>query len=153
MGFFDKLFGRKENTNQPENKTGNAGNTDQSNISYQDKLLAAKQFYPFDRWSESYDDGLTQYTKENCNKTQKVFDDLIASLIDLGENAGEEQKKELFRIAILKTNQLNDEIEGLIETGEREDLCELTNIITTASGLDPQKYGDGEGLATEWREW
>ena len=115
--------------------------------------MATKEFYPFARWRESFNDGLTQYTKENCNKIQKVFDNLIKALIDAGENASEKQKKELFKIAILKTNQLNNEIEELIETGEREDLCELTDKITTACGLDPQKYGDGEGLASEWREW
>lgn len=153
MGFFDKLFGKKESAKQPQNKTANADTTDAISADYQSKLLSTKQFYPFDRWRESYKDGLTQYTKENCDKTRKVFDDLIASLIKSGENASEEQKKELFKTAILKTNQLNEEIDGLIETGEREDLCELTDKITIACGLDPHKYGDGEGLASEWRDW
>ncbi len=145
MGFFDKLFGKKDSVNKPQNQT--------TNIDYQKKLLATKEFYPFDKWRESYNDGLTQYTKQNCDKTKKVFDDLITSLINLGENGSEEQKKELFKSAIIKTNILNDEIEGLIETGEREDLCELTDKITVACGLDPHKYGSGEGLASEWRKW
>lgn len=153
MGFFDKLFGKKDSTNKPENTRANVDKTNQTYIDYQKKLLATKEFYPFDRWRESYNDGLTQYTKENCEIIKKVFDDLISSLVDLGENGSEVQKKELFKIAIIKTNKLNDEIEGLIETGEREDLCELTDKITIACGLDPNKYGDGEGLASEWREW
>ncbi|WP_131555280.1 hypothetical protein [Pedobacter frigiditerrae] len=153
MGFFDKLFGKKGSTNKPKNQTSNIDKTSQIYIDYQNKLLETKQFYPFDRWRESYNDGLTQYTKQNCDKTKKVFDDLIASLIDLGGNGSEAQKKELFKTAIIKTNKLNDEIDGLIETGEREDLCELTDKITIACGLDPHKYGDGEGLASEWREW
>ena len=37
MGFFDKLFGKKENASQPANKS--------MNTDYQNKLLAAKQFY------------------------------------------------------------------------------------------------------------
>ncbi|OYU96635.1 MAG: hypothetical protein CFE21_09285 [Bacteroidetes bacterium B1(2017)] len=109
--------------------------------------------YPFNKWRESYTEGLTQYTEENCQKIKQVFDDLITSLIEIGNQASEEQKIQLFKRAILKTNQLNEEIDDLIETGEREDLCELTNILTTACGLDPAKYGDGEGLASEWREW
>ena len=145
MGFFDKLFGKKENASQPANKS--------MNTDYQNKLLAAKQFYPFEKWRASYNEGLTQYTKANCNKAKKIFDDLITSLIRLGENASEEQKIALFKTAILQTNQLNDAIEDLFETGEREDLCELTNQITIACGLNPDKYGEGEGLATEWREW
>lgn len=153
MGFFDKLFGKKDSTNKPENIRSNNDKTSQTYIDYQKKLFATKEFYPFDRWRESYNDGLTQYTKQNCDKTKKVFDDLIASLVEIGENASEEQRIELFKTAIIKTNQLNDEIDGLIETGEREDLCELTDKITVACGLDPKKYGEGEGLANEWREW
>jgi len=153
MGFLDKLFGKKDSTNKAENTSSNIDKTSQTYIDYQKKLSATKEFYPFDRWRESYNDGLTQYTKENCEKIKKVFDDLINSLAELGKNGSEEQKKELFKIAIIKTNKLNDEIEDLIETGEREDLCELTNKITIACGLDPNKYGDGEGLASEWREW
>jgi hypothetical protein len=38
-------------------------------------------------------------------------------------------------------------------TIEREDLCELTNTITEACGLNPDDYGSGEGLASEWRDW
>lgn len=145
MGFFNKLFGKKDSTTQPGNKT--------VNVEYQNKLVSAKQFYPFHRWRESYNDGLVQYTQENCDKIKKVFDDLIASLIETGENASEEKKMKLFKVAILKTNDLNEKIEGLIETGEREDLCDLTDKITIACGLNPDNYADGEGLASEWREW
>jgi hypothetical protein len=153
MGFFDKLFGKKDSANKPENRRINIDKTSQTYIDYQKKLLAVKSFYPFDRWRESYQEGLTQYTKQNCDKTKRIFDDLISSLIDLGENGSEEQKKALFKTAIIKTNKLDNEIEGLIETGEREDLCELTDKITIACGLEPDKYGGGEGLASEWREW
>jgi len=122
-------------------------------MEYQNKLLSAKQHYPFKQWRANFNEGLTQYTEENCNRIQRVFDDLIDSLIAAGETAAEEQKVQLFKNAILKTNGLNDEIEGLIETGEREDLCDLTDQITIACGLNPGKYGEGEGLASEWREW
>lgn len=153
MGLFDKLFGKKETPKQTENITPSFEKAVQIDINYQNKLFAAKQFYPFKNWRENYDEGLTQYTEENCNKTQKVFDDLINSLVNIGENANENDKVKLFKKAILTTNELNEEIEGLIETGEREDLCELTDKIAIACGLDPLKYGDGEGLASEWREW
>lgn len=123
-------------------------------MEYQKKLNEAKGYYPFKRWREAFDNGLEQYTEENCKKAQDIFDTLIAELIAQGENSTESQKIELFRKAIVATNKLNDECDGsLIETGEREDLCELTDIITRACNLDPSKYGGGEGLATEWRDW
>ena len=122
-------------------------------VNYQKKLLATKEAYPFVLWRKRYDYGLTQYTQGNCDKAKKVFDDLIDELINIGEQASEAQKVALFKKAILHTNKLNDQISGLIETEEREELCELTNRITIACGLDPHQYGGGEGLADEWRAW
>lgn len=123
-------------------------------MEYQNKFSEAKKTYPFDQWRASYDDGLEQYTQENCDKARKIFDDLIDGLVAIGQDASEEKKVALFEKAILATNELNSECEdSLIETGEREELCELTDKIAIACGLNPEKYGDGEGLASEWREW
>jgi hypothetical protein len=71
----------------------------------------------------------------------------------LGEAASESDKLEVFHEAIVATNALNETDDSLIETGEREDLCELCNIIAVAAGLNPEDYGDGEGPASEWRDW
>jgi len=123
-------------------------------MTYQDNLNESKKSYPFASWRAAFENGLDQYTEENCNKAKAIFDNLISGLIELGENADEDKKVNLFKHAILATNALNEECDDcLIETGEREDLCELTDVITKACGLNPEKYGDGEGLATEWREW
>lgn len=120
---------------------------------YKDQLEATKNYYPFENWRESYDDGLEQYTQENCDRSQEVFDTLIAGLIVLGEEAQEEDKVELFKIAVVSLNELNDEVDGLIETGEREDLCELIDRITVAAYLNPKNYAHGGGLADLWRDW
>jgi len=117
---------------------------------YLKRLNETKQHYPFARWQSS---GLEQYTPEACASFVAVFDDLIAKLGSLRGDALESQKIGAFKTAVVALNTLNEEDESLIETGEREDLCELCNIIATAAGMDPTKYGDGEGPATEWREW
>lgn len=121
-------------------------------MNYKEKLNQTKNNYPFERWRESFEFGLEQYTQENCDAMQKIFDNLIENLISKGENASEKEKIESFRIAIEATNEL-DEKTFMVETGEREDLCALTNIISMAVGLNPQNYGSGEGLASEWRDW
>lgn len=119
---------------------------------YAKKLHAAKTTYPFEHWEDLYAQGLTQYTEANCNACQQIFDELIEGLINAGENAQTETKLVLFKEAILKTNVLNEQCGyALIETGEREELCELTDAIAIAAGLDPKSYG--EGLASEWRDW
>ena len=83
---------------------------------------------------------------------KRQFDDLIDGLVTIGENAAESEKISLFQTAIEATNELDEEL-GMVETGEREDLCELTNVISLATSINPDKYGDGEGLASEWRDW
>lgn len=118
--------------------------------SYEEQLQAVKAYYPFSRWRES---GLEQYTEEACSSFVAIFDKLISKLAALGASAPEDAKLSLFQEAIQATNELNEQDESLIETGEREDLCELTNRVAVAAGLDPDKYGDGEGPASEWRDW
>jgi hypothetical protein len=130
-------------------------------MTYSEELIATKEGYPFIAWrekffpDEEYDfGGLEQYTPENCDKAQQIFDDLINGLIKLGEKGKKADKEKLFEIAIIALNTLNDEIGGdLIETGEREDLCELIDNISIAAGLDPEDYADGEGISDLWREW
>ncbi|GGH82745.1 hypothetical protein HNQ91_005884 [Filimonas zeae] len=122
-------------------------------MSYKEQLEATKDYYPFENWKESYENGMEQYTTENCDKTKAVFDSLIEHLIALGEKGQEKEKIALFKQAVLSLNDLNEEISGLIETGERESLCELIDQITVAAGLNPEDYADGGGIADEWREW
>jgi len=118
--------------------------------SYEERLHDAKEHYPFSGWRES---GLEQYTEQACSSFVAIFDDLIAKLVALGPDAPADAKLALFREAIEATNELDEQDCSLIETGEREELCELTNQIAVAAGLDPDMYGDGEGPASEWRNW
>jgi hypothetical protein len=117
---------------------------------YSKRLQATKAHYPFARWAAS---GLEQYTDHACASFVRVFDNLIAKLISVGEMASEQEKLDAFHEAVDALNKLNDEDLSLIETGEREDLCDLCNVVASAAGLDPSKYGAGEGPASEWRDW
>ena len=117
---------------------------------YANRLNQTRGAYPFGRWRES---GLDQYTDEACASFGAVFDSLIRDLTTLGDEASEERKLAAFKKAVEALNALNEGDGSLIETGEREDLCELCNAIAAAAGLNPADYGDGEGPASEWREW
>lgn len=120
---------------------------------YATTLKALKADFPFDEWKEMGDAGMEQYTEENCAKARTIFDTLIADLIALGEDADDDAKIDAFQTAVESLNALNEEVDDMIETDEREQLCELINRITEAVGIDPEDYGGGEGLASEWREW
>ena len=120
---------------------------------YNRRLLATRQHYPFARWAEMTE-GLEQYSGENCAALTRTFDDLLEKLAMLGEHASETAKLESFREAVEALNTLNDDVGGnLIETDEREQLVALCNVIAIAAGLEPARYGGGEGPASEWRDW
>lgn len=123
-------------------------------MSYSEKLEQVKADYPFEAWSERFDSGLEQYTPENIDATKSIVDQLIAILIEVGVDANEAEKVSYFKVAVEALNDLNDELDGeLIETEEREELCELFDSIAIAAGIDVSEYGDGDGIASEWRDW
>lgn len=118
------------------------------------KLEECKAEYPFAKWIlNSTEHGMEQYTQENCEAVELIFDELIADLKLLPSDASKEDKVLLFKYAIINTNTINRRVDDLIETGEREDLCELVDQISIAAGLEPEEFADGEGIASEWREW
>ncbi|WP_017300077.1 hypothetical protein [Nodosilinea nodulosa] len=129
-------------------------------MSYETDLLEVREKYPFNKWKtyaeigEAGEEGLEQYTEENCEAAKRILDTLVSDLAALGEDALKEDKLQKFQVAVEALNTLNHEMDGsLIETGEREELCELFNIIAVKAGIDPSEYGDGEGPASEWRNW
>jgi hypothetical protein len=153
-----KLPGSSINT-QTDSLTSKSLNS--NHISYTDQLEETKNHYPFARWHKMFfpdpnepdSEGMEQYTQENCDKASAIFDNLINSLKTIGKQANEQSKIELFKKAVLSLNKLNNEIGGLIETGEREDLCELIDRVTIAAGLNPKNYAGGDGIADQWRDW
>lgn len=82
-----------------------------------------------------------------------IFDQLIADLLAAGVGASEAQKLACFSRAVAALNQLHKTNPSLIETPEAEALCELGNIVSRAAGLDPAKYGHGEGPISAGRDW
>jgi hypothetical protein len=120
--------------------------------SYADRLNRWRNNLPFSDWRTNFELGLEQYTQANCDQAERIMKELVDGLIEVGETAPEAKKVSLFKTAVEALNLLNDET-NLIETGEREELCELFNLISVDCGIDPSKYGSGEGLASEWRDW
>ena len=117
---------------------------------YSNRLAGAKVSYQFLKWTEW---GIEQHTDDAINLFASVFDNLIEQLATAGEQAPETDKLAAFRQAVQTLNRLVEKDKVLIETDEREDLCELFNVIAIAARIDPRKYGDGDGPASEWRDW
>ncbi|MFC6268912.1 hypothetical protein [Frigoriflavimonas asaccharolytica] len=129
-------------------------NLSNDSLTYSEKLNKTKELYPFEKWRKNFlEYQMEQYTEENCNEAKNIFDNLISKLLKIGENGNRNEKEKYFEIAVKSLNKLNEKDEGIIETGEREDLCELIDRITLASGLKPKNYAEGEGIADLYREW
>lgn len=102
-------------------------------------------------WTEKKENGLEQYTKQNCKKAEKIILDLINQLEKL-EQHDTVSKEELIKQSVLKLNTFNASLLGsFIETEEREELSDLFDNIAAAVGLDVQEYPNG--IAGKWRDW
>jgi len=87
------------------------------------------------------------YSQDDIDRCAAIIDHL---LISLSKTRGDSEAiMEAVKDAVLELNTLNDNCDGnLIETDQRETLCQL--IITAAqdAGLDTD-----EDITEEWREW
>lgn len=115
------------------------------------ELQSILKFSPIKNWIEKYEDGLEQYTPENCKKGEEIISNLVQKL-EQNNNLNNNDKVDLIKSSVLEFNRLNDSLDGcFIETGEREELCEVFDNIADSVGINIQKYEDG--IASEWRDW
>jgi hypothetical protein len=121
--------------------------------SYAERLEATKEYFPFGLWALREED-LDRYTVENCATAEVFFNRLLLRLAAMGETAPEPAKLGAFREAVEALNEFNRSLDhGLIETGEAAEVVELCNVVARVAGLDPARYGGGEGPASLWRDW
>ena len=156
--FLYYLSSRNKETNPNEGRRNQDRDIDYDSLTNKlinaSKLEACKSEYPFANWRlNATEHGMEEYSQENCEAVEMIFDELIADLKTLPSEATAEDKILLFKYAVIATNAMDKRIDDLIETGEREDLCELMDQISIAAGLEPEEFADGEGIASEWREW
>lgn len=80
------------------------------------KLEECKAEYPFAKWRfNATEYGMEQYSQENCEDIEMLFDELIAYLKTLPEDATAEDKVLLFKYAILATNAMDEKVSSKAE--------------------------------------
>jgi hypothetical protein len=88
------------------------------------------------------------YTEKDIDQCAAVVDAYLAKLAK-GSGMSQDSIRDAVKKAVLALNALNEECEGsLIETDQREDLCQLVLMTATQAGLDTD-----EDISEEWREW
>lgn len=94
-------------------------------------------------------DGDESYTEEEIKKCDKILQQFLMRLGKLGMSVAEISILDCVKQAVLDLNDLNSSVDGcLIETDQREDLCEYILFAAKRSGLKQ----DGD-VTEEWREW
>lgn len=86
------------------------------------------------------------YPLEKVDECGRIIDDFLAAM---ARARGEAAILAEVEKTVLALNTLNDECDGaLIETDQREELCELIEDAANAAGLETN--GD---ITERWREW
>jgi hypothetical protein len=90
------------------------------------------------------------YTQEHVDRCGAILDTFLASLAKSNGMSKNQDILKAVKIAVLALNKLNDQCDGsLIETDQREQLCEFIITATKSSGLETTVYD----ITEEWREW
>ena len=109
---------------------------------YAKRLFATKSKFQFEHWPSGARTAVTG-----------VFERLLSELVVAGEGATEQQKIGCFTRAVAALNEIDRRDRTVIETDEAEQLVDIGNEIAKAAGLDPKKYGHGEGPLSAGRNW
>lgn len=90
------------------------------------------------------------YTQKHIDKCSAILNEYLKGLSGISAENQSENILEVVKFAILKLNKLNDLSNGnLIETDQREDLCEFIITAANQAGL----VCDDNDITEEWREW
>jgi hypothetical protein len=91
------------------------------------------------------DDGDAPYTRADIDECMRIVDTYLVEV----RRTAPTGLLPLVRDAVLRLNALNDRCEGaLIETDQREDLCQILLVAARSAGMKEQ--GD---VTEPWREW
>ncbi len=89
-----------------------------------------------------------EYTQADIDKCGEILDEYIDDLIKSNKN--EKLIIESVKKVILELNMLNEKCEHeLIETDQREDLCQFIEDTSIIAGLLKSE----NDITEEWREW
>lgn len=97
-----------------------------------------------------YDAGFEAgYTLDHIDKCDAVLTAFLSSLQEIAVSESESKIMEAVKTVVLALNELNAECDGnMIETDQREQLCELIISAANEAGLKTE-----EDITEEWREW
>lgn len=95
------------------------------------------------------DGGDAGFTEDDVEECKEILFDYVDALAELDEPADREILAEV-EAAVTALNEINENTDfALIETAEREAICEIIGEAAEECGLE-EEYDD---ITEEWREW
>ncbi len=110
-----------------------------------DKLRANK---PTKRWRESMGDGDANFTKAALRDADAALNAFLTALAKLGAKPAADDALPLVKQVVERFNAINEGHGPVVETSEREELCEFFNEALRAVGIEFD-----HDVTEEWREW
>lgn len=108
-------------------------------------LLQGMREYMIDVASEGDD---ADYSESEIASCESILDGFLAK-VTTADKGNTEQVMSAVKEAVLALNKLNAQCDdSLIETDQREQICELIIKAAAAAGV-----GSGEDITEDWREW
>lgn len=90
------------------------------------------------------------YTRQDVDKCAAILQDYLSTVLRPSAHGDAEQIMAAVKAVVIALNDLNEDCDhGLIETDQREQLCELIINAAGQAGLE----ASGEDITEEWREW
>ena len=104
-----------------------------------------------DENDEDYDpDFDAGYKQSDVNKCDKALTDFLLKLAKADGKKNKDWIIETTKSTVFKLNKINAECDCcLIETDQREDICQLVQLATQQAGLVTKQTD----ITEEWREW
>ncbi len=104
-----------------------------------------------DESDPNYDPGFDAgYSQEHIDRSSEILDTFVSKLEHVSDSNRNAEIMEAVKTAVLELNALNDECDGsMIETDQREQLCEIIISAARDAGLVTSEYD----ITEEWREW
>jgi hypothetical protein len=98
-------------------------------------------------YDPDFDPGYAQAQVDQCSA---ILDTYLDAVAQAPENNKNQAILEAVKTAVLDLNRLNEACEGsIIETDQREQLCEIIILAAGNAGLVSNEYD----ITEEWREW
>ena len=115
-------------------------------IELKDDIIASMVSYMKKDNQQDFDD----YCQENIDDCENILSNYLTNVLAPAIHGNTEHIMAIVKNAIMSLNDLNLICnESLIETDQREGICNLINSAARLAGLS----SDYDDITEEWREW